>query len=110
MVESVDAYAARHGLVGRSDERALLRTNNCPCDPAIYRARRYQRGHPSLSIPATELGGRSAKCLRSLKQTPPSLRRAQLTLRSSLPQPVFQFVFRNASAISNKHCAKNDAH
>ena len=38
------------------------------------------------------------------------LRRAQLTLGSSLPPPVFQFVFRNASAISNKHCAKNDAH
>ena len=37
MVESVDAYAARHGLVGRSDERALLRTNHCRCDPGIIR-------------------------------------------------------------------------
>src|SRR5437588_2703757 len=28
---------ARHGLVGRSDERALLRTNHCRCDPGIIR-------------------------------------------------------------------------
>src|SRR5438477_2274097 len=44
LVKSADACAARNGLVGRSDQRALLRTNHCRCDPGIYPAWRYQSG------------------------------------------------------------------
>src|SRR5260370_1258955 len=43
--ESADGGATRHGLVGRIDERTLLRTNHRRRDSGIYSARRYQRRH-----------------------------------------------------------------
>jgi hypothetical protein len=63
MVESVDAYAARHGLVGRSDDQPRsVRSRNLSGSAISTRT-------PSLSIPATELRGRSAKCLRLFFKT-----------------------------------------